>query len=188
MPGVKIQGGPHLSNRLDNGSGFGYDVLNVDSSGTGYAAVSLRAVSVSSLFLMAGCFGHCGPTLNALDFQAIFPGSLTEANRTIARDALVSMGFSASGSGSGGFNMVKETVRVFVGNRTEADGATTTWDYRQDLPNREYGSLEETRSEAEALAVRTYWSEFNATLSEFESLSGWTSSGMPTLDPSIYIC
>lgn len=144
-------------------------------------------VAVATLMSTAGCLDHCGPTLDSLHFRVDFQGGLTEANRSIARNALESMGYTYTSGGSGGFNMVQGSVAVFIGDRNDNDQRTTEFTYKQDLPNQEYDSSD--RAEAEGYtAARKHWPEFNATVSEFKRKTGWTAGDQAWVDPAVYIC
>jgi hypothetical protein len=150
--------------------------------------VLVRVFATSLLFLGPGCFGHCGPTLDRLEFTATFPGELTNANRTTARDSLLAMGFELTEfDGPGGFYMEQGDTRVFVGNRSADARPITTWVFDQDLPNREFDSGDEARAAGRSQAP-AHWARFNATLTDFETRTGWSASRPSDVEVLVYVC
>jgi hypothetical protein len=147
----------------------------------------LRAVLVTMLFVGAGCFGECGPTLHRLTFTATFDGELTPANRSASRAALEAMGFSAEAGGPGGFFANRGDDSVFIENTTGVQPHVTRFQFYRLLENHEYRSIDAARADGyrQASAV---WPAFNATLAAFEGRTNWTHVGDTSVEPQVYIC
>jgi hypothetical protein len=136
------------------------------------------------LLLLPGCMGMCGPTLDSIRHDAYFPGELTEANRTIARDALVAKGFTIGDSASYGLSAFHGDLRLVLGAQSNG---TTKWEAQMDVENVEYRSTDQAQETGRQMA-HTLWRSLNATLDDFSIRTNWTTFHRDEPQASIYIC